>query len=147
MSFRFDSEIATPGVSHSESVCTRANPWEADCPSRQILNLVADKWALLLLPLLQDAPRRNAELMRGARGISQKMLTQTLRGLEQHGLVARRDHAEMPPRVEYALTPLGRSLAGALGALDTWVEDHYPAVDAARQRYTRPRPPSERRMP
>lgn len=128
-------------------VCTKANPWDAGCPSRQILSLVADKWVMLLLPLLQDGPRRNAELLRGAQGISQKMLTQTLRALEQHGLITRHDFGEVPPRVEYALTPLGTSLATTLGALDAWVVDHFAEVDAAHRGYRRPRTPSRMRTP
>jgi DNA-binding HxlR family transcriptional regulator len=84
-------------------------------------------------------------LLRGAEGISQKMLTQTLRALEQHGLLARRDYGEVPPRVEYALTPLGASLAKTMRALDAWVVDHFSEVAAARQRYRRPLTPSRMR--
>ena len=138
---------APPPPARAAPVCTRANPWDADCPSREILRLVADKWVLLLLPLLEGGPRRHAELLRGAGGISQKMLTQTLRTLEQHGLVTRRDYREVPPRVDYALTPLGASLAQTLGALDAWVVAHYAAVDAARRGYRRPRTPSPTRTP
>lgn len=100
---------------------------------------------MLILPLLEAGPRRNADLLRGAQGISQKMLTQTLRALEQHGLVRRRDYREVPPRVDYALTPLGASLAHTLGALDAWVVDHFAEVDSARRKYRRPRPPSQMR--
>jgi DNA-binding HxlR family transcriptional regulator len=75
------------------------------------------------------------------------MLTQTLRALEQHGLVARRDYQEVPPRVDYALTPLGASLARTLGALDAWVVDHFTEVTAARRGYRRPRTPSPTRTP
>jgi len=126
-------------------VCARANPWDAGCPSRLILALVADKWVLLILPLLEAGPRRNADLLRGAQGISQKMLTQTLRALEQHGLVTRHDYREVPPRVDYTLTSLGRSLARTLGALDAWVVDHFAEVDLARRKYRRPRTPSQMR--
>lgn len=126
-------------------VCTRANPWDAGCPSRQILSLVADKWVLLLLPLLESGPKRNAELMRGVDGISQKMLTQTLRALEEHGLITRRDYGEVPPRVEYSLTPIGRSLTKTLDAVDAWVVSNFDRVTAARQGYRRPRPPSRAR--
>ena len=79
----------------------------------------------LLIPLLRKGPRRNGELMRSIAGVSQKMLTQTLRDLERHGLIARRDYAEVPPRVEYALTPLGDSLAKTIVALDDWVIRNY----------------------
>lgn len=134
------SESNTP--SGPASVCSRANPWDAGCPSRQILELVAGKWVLLLLPLLESGPRRNAELLRAAEGISQKMLVQTLRGLEQHGIVTRHDFSEVPPRVEYALTPLGASLAQTVRGLDAWVVEHFADVTAAQQQYQRPPAPS-----
>jgi DNA-binding HxlR family transcriptional regulator len=101
------------------------DPWSDTCPSRDVIGLLASKWVLLLIPLLRRGPRRNGDLMRRVAGVSQKMLTQTLRDLESHGLVARRDYAEVPPRVEYALTPLGDSLAKTIAALDDWVVRHY----------------------
>ena len=127
------------------TVCTLPNPWSAGCPSREVLDLLADKWVLLLVPLLENGPRRNAELLRGAEGISQKMLAQTLRALVRHGLVSRRDFGEIPPRVEYTLTPLGKSLSDTLGALDAWVVAHFREIDSARRRYERPRTPSRMR--
>jgi len=102
-----------------------ADPWSDTCPSRDVLGLLASKWVALLIPLLRKGPRRNGELMRSIAGVSQKMLTQTLRDLERHGLIARRDYAEVPPRVEYALTPLGDSLAKTIVALDDWVIRNY----------------------
>ena len=108
-----------------------ADPWSDTCPSRDVLGLLASKWVALLIPLLRRGPRRNGELMRGIAGISQKMLTQTLRELERHGLIARRDYAEVPPRVEYALTALGESLAKTIVALDDWVIRHYDRMTAA----------------
>jgi len=102
-----------------------ADPWSDSCPSRDVLGLLASKWVALLIPLLRKGPRRNGELMRSIAGVSQKMLTQTLRDLERHGLIARRDYAEVPPRVEYALTPLGDSLAKTIVALDDWVIRNY----------------------
>lgn len=108
------------------------DPWNAACPSRAVIGLLADKWVLLLVPLLRRGPQRNGDLLRGAEGVSQKMLTQTLRELERHGLVARHDYREVPPRVEYTLTPLGHSLADAVVALDDWVVRHYyEMADAA----------------
>ena len=101
------------------------DPWSDSCPSRDVIGLLASKWVLLLIPLLRRGPRRNGDLMRGIAGVSQKMLTQTLRDLERHGLVARRDYLEVPPRVEYALTPLGDSLAKTIASLDDWVIRHY----------------------
>jgi DNA-binding HxlR family transcriptional regulator len=103
----------------------KANPWNASCPSREVIDMLASKWVLLLIPLLRGGPKRNGELIRGVPGVSQKMLTQTLRELERFGLIARRDFAEIPPKVEYRLTPLGNSLAKAITTLDDWVIRHY----------------------
>lgn len=108
----------------------KADPWSADCPSRKILELISGKWTFLVIPLLRKGPLRNGDLMRGVPGISQKMLTQTLRDLETGGLVYRRDYGEVPPRVEYGLSPLGRSLAQILTVLDEWVIRHYDALSA-----------------
>jgi len=108
------------------------DPWSDSCPSRDVIGLLASKWVLLLIPLLRRGPRRNGDLMRGIAGVSQKMLTQTLRDLERHGLVARRDYLEVPPRVEYALTPLGDSLARTITSLDDWVIRHYYDMAKAR---------------
>ncbi|MBX6333559.1 MAG: helix-turn-helix transcriptional regulator [Gemmatimonadaceae bacterium] len=127
------------------AVCVRANPWDAGCPSRQVLDLVANKWVLLILPLLRERPHRNAELLRGVEGISQKVLTQTLRALEPHGLVSRRDFGVSPPRVEYRLTALGLSLADTMAQLDDWVVEHFADIRAARERYERPPTPSPMR--
>lgn len=134
--------LPKPAARRSAPACVRANPWDAGCPSRQILSLIADKWVLLVLPLLTQGPLRNGDLLRRVEGISQKMLTQTLRDLEQHGLVGRVDHGEVPPRVDYHLTALGASLAETLGTLDQWVVEHFPAVTAARAQYQRPKTPS-----
>jgi len=94
--------------------------------------LLASKWVLLLFPLLDKGPRRNAELLRLIDGISQKMLTETLRELEAHGLVARRDYRTVPPKVDYRLTDLGKSLARIIGSLDRWVIAHYYEMAGAR---------------
>src|SRR5712692_9579822 len=101
------------------------DPWSDTCPSRDVISLLASKWVLLLIPLLRRGPQRNGGLMRAMGGVSQKMLTQTLRELGDHGLIARRDYGEVPPRVEYTLTPLGDSLAKTITALDDWVIRHY----------------------
>ena len=107
------------------TVKPKVNPWDPSCPSRAVIDLLASKWVLLLVPLLRRAPKRNGDLMRGIPGVSQKMLTQTLRDLERSGLVTRHDFGEVPPRVEYALTPLGNSLAKAITTFDDWVIRHY----------------------
>jgi DNA-binding HxlR family transcriptional regulator len=102
----------------------------ADCPARRVLGLLAEKWALLVIHALAEGERRPGALRRRIGGISEKMLVQTLRRLEQHGLVSRASFAEVPPRVEYALTPLGWSLSSVVTALDRWVEDHALDMDA-----------------
>jgi|SRR5688572_1147579 DNA-binding HxlR family transcriptional regulator len=111
----------------------RANPFNASCPSQDILALIGGKWSMLLLCVLNEGPVRTGELARRAGGISQKMLTQTLRELERHGIVRRRDYGEVPPRVEYSLTPLGRSLAGLVRQIETWVETNYSRMTRVAQ--------------
>lgn len=111
------------------------NVYEADCPTRHVLDLVADKWATLIIGLLADRTLRFAELQRQIGGISQKMLTQTLRDLERDGLVQRTIYAQVPPRVEYTLTPLGQTLREPIAAIIQWSEDHIDAVTAAQKHY------------
>lgn len=113
----------------------KANPFNADCPSQDILALIGSKWSMLLMCILRDGPTRPGELARRAGGISQKMLTQTLRELERHGIVSRHDHGTVPPRVEYALTPLGESLASLVGQIESWVKSHYPRLTSAARSY------------
>jgi DNA-binding HxlR family transcriptional regulator len=112
-----------------------ANPFNAMCPSQDILALIGSKWSMLLLCILGDGPIRSGELGRRAGGISQKMLTQTLRELERHGIVSRRDYGEVPPRVEYSLTPLGRSLAQLVQRIEEWVESNYSKMTRVAQSY------------
>ncbi|MDA0219447.1 MAG: helix-turn-helix domain-containing protein [Proteobacteria bacterium] len=112
-----------------------ADVFSAQCPSRRVLELLAEKWALLVVHRLAGGPARTAALRRSIGGISEKMLIQTLRRLEQHGFVVRRAFAEVPPRVEYELTPLGASLSEPIRALDRWVEVHHGEIDAARRAY------------
>lgn len=102
---------------------------------RQALALIADKWSVLVITTLAGGSRRYNALRRELDGISQKMLTQTLRDLECNGLVARTVYPDMPPRVEYDLTPLGQTLVEALMVLRDWANEHYHEVEAARQRY------------
>lgn len=110
----------------------KIDPCEADCPSRDILDLIGDRWSLLLLLVIAQGVHRNGELKRRIGGISQKMLTQTLRALEANGLVERRDFQTVPPHVEYHLTNLGVSLGAALTPLFGWIEREFDAVVAAR---------------
>lgn len=113
----------------------QADVYSKDCPSRAALELVASKWVLLIIPFLAAKPVRNNELMRRVQGISQKMLTQTLRELERNGLVARIDYQSVPPRVEYQLTEMGRSLSQALLPVDQWAEKHHARLTVARQAF------------
>lgn len=98
------------------------NIFNALCPSRRVMALLAEKWTLLVVGQLANGPMRTAELRRSVDGVSEKMLIQTLRKLESFGLVSRRSYPELPPRVEYRLTPLGRSLARVTGLFGRWIE-------------------------
>jgi len=111
------------------------NAYQAACPTRLMLNRIADKWTVLVLGLLETETKRFSTLQRQIGGISQKMLTQTLRGLERDGLIARTVYPEVPPRVEYAITPLGKTLVGLLAALRVWSETHIDEVQEAQNRY------------
>jgi DNA-binding HxlR family transcriptional regulator len=111
--------------------------WDSrqDCEVRQILDRIADKWSLLVIALLDDRTMRFSELRCAIDGISQRMLTTTLRHLERDGLVRRTVHAVVPPRVDYELTPLGVGLHHTIQALVTWTEEHQHEIAAARTRY------------
>jgi DNA-binding HxlR family transcriptional regulator len=113
----------------------RFDPNIAACPSRQALDRIGDRWTILVVLALADGPKRFTELARQIEGVSQKMLTQTLRGLERDGLVTRTVHATVPPRVDYELTALGRTLNGPITAVQQWALDHIPDVLAAREAY------------
>jgi DNA-binding HxlR family transcriptional regulator len=102
----------------------RPDVFDPNCGSRRLLQLIADKWAALVVYALASGPLRHGQLRRLLGGVSQKMLTQTLRGLEERGLVARTVYPVVPPHVEYALTELGESLRPVLTALCTWSEEH-----------------------
>ena len=112
-----------------------SNPYSSDCPTRMILDRVADKWAVLVLGLLMDTPVRFNQLRRTIEGISQKMLSQTLKSLERDGLVSRKAIATVPVTVEYAITPLGQTLAATVDALRVWAETHMEEVTVSQQRY------------
>jgi DNA-binding HxlR family transcriptional regulator len=109
--------------------------FDATCSARHALELISSKWAMLILPALAEGPMRNGDLMRRIGGISQKVLTETLRDLERNGLVIREDRRTMPLHVDYRLSALGQSLSEALIVLDRWAERNFPALDAARERY------------
>jgi DNA-binding HxlR family transcriptional regulator len=111
--------------------------WDSreDCEVRQILDRLADKWSLLVIALLDDRTMRFTELRRRIDGISQRMLTVTLRQLERDGMVLRTVHPVVPPRVDYELTPLGRSLHATVQSLVVWTEAHQADIAEARGRY------------
>lgn len=111
------------------------NVYDADCPTRRVLDLIADKWTALIIGLLEHEPKRFSHLQRGIGGISQKMLAQTLRSMERDGLVQRSVYAEVPPRVEYQLTPLGRTLIEPIAVIRTWAETHINAVSKSQTEY------------
>jgi DNA-binding HxlR family transcriptional regulator len=105
------------------------------CPVREILDRVGDKWSVLVVALLRDGARRFSELRRAIDGISQRMLTLTLKGLERDGLVTRTVYATVPPRVDYELTPLGHTLLKPITALADWADENRPAIMEARRRF------------
>lgn len=108
---------------------------DAACEVRNTLDLVGDKWSLLAVGLLESGPVRFSQLRREMPGISQRMLTRTLRRLERDGLVSRTVYPTNPPSVEYALTELGRSLSVAIRPLVEWAVAHYLDLSEARQVY------------
>ncbi|WP_460341290.1 winged helix-turn-helix transcriptional regulator [Actinoallomurus acanthiterrae] len=105
------------------------------CPTRQVIDRIGDKWSVLVILHLARGGMRFTELRDSVRGVTPKVLTRTLRALERDGLVSRRVYAEVPPRVEYALTDLGRSLTGPLDVLRTWAEENITAITCSRERY------------
>lgn len=105
------------------------------CPTRDVLSRLADKWALLVLGCLERGPHRFNNLRRSIRGITQKMLTQTLRKLERDGLISREIFPTVPVTVEYRLSPLGQTLTQTVSLLTLWVEDNMDAMSAAQWAY------------
>jgi DNA-binding HxlR family transcriptional regulator len=111
------------------------NAFDADCPTRELLDELSDKWVCLVLAALEDGPQRHSELRRRLTGVSQKMLTQTLRSLERDGVITRTVIASVPVRVDYELTPLGVSLTSVVHAVKRWAEANMDAVAVAREEY------------
>jgi len=107
----------------------------AGCPLRDVLDRVGDKWSVLVVVLLKDGKLRFSDLRRSVEGISQRMLTHTLRQLERDGLVERTVYPSVPVRVEYELTVLGRTLIEPLAALAQWAENHRGVILSARDAY------------
>jgi DNA-binding HxlR family transcriptional regulator len=107
------------------------------CRARAVLQRVGDKWSMYVIDLLGQGTMRFSELHRAVDGITARMLTVTLRGLERDGIVTRTIHPVIPPRVEYALTPMGLTLLDAIGALVSWADSHLPEISAAQAAYDR----------
>jgi DNA-binding HxlR family transcriptional regulator len=105
------------------------------CPIREVLDRIGDKWSVLVVGFLANGPKRFTELKRSIEGISQRMLTLTLRGLERDGLVTRTVFPTIPPRVDYDLTPLGRTLLDPIMALASWAAENRGAIQDARASY------------
>lgn len=121
---RFPSPGSPEAAQHTECIVVR-----------EILDRVGDKWSVLVIGLLGEQGLRFSELRRSIEGISQRMLTLTLRQLERDGIVSRTVHATVPPRVDYALTPLGESVLEPLAALTKWAQAHGTDVAEARRAY------------
>jgi DNA-binding HxlR family transcriptional regulator len=120
----------------SRELACRWNVLSAACPTRQVLGRVADKWTMLVISALTDEEvLRFSELRRRVEGVTQKVLTQTLRGLERDGLITRTVYPTVPVTVEYRLTTLGHSLAAAVSVIKTWAYEHIEEVERARDRF------------
>ncbi|UFS60586.1 winged helix-turn-helix transcriptional regulator [Subtercola endophyticus] len=111
------------------------DPYTRDCPTRQVLDRIGDRWTVLIVGSLSGGTLRFSEIRKTVYGISQKMLTQTLRGLERDGLVTRTIYPQIPPKVEYQLTPAGATLVPLLGSLQEWAKEHMSVIIDARNEY------------
>lgn len=118
-----------------DTVAAPANIFDPDCPSRVVFARIGDKWASLVIQVLADGPRRFSELRAMVSVVTPKVLTQTLRALERDGLLKRTVFAQVPPRVDYELTPLGQTLLEPLAALRLWAESNVGTMLAARGAY------------
>jgi DNA-binding HxlR family transcriptional regulator len=127
------SLTAAATATGAAAATTGAEP--TTCRAREVLQRVGDKWSVLAIDLLGQGTMRFTELHRAIDGITARMLTVTLRGLERDGIVTRTIHPVIPPRVEYALTPMGRTLLNTIGQLVSWTDSHLPEIEAARAAY------------
>jgi DNA-binding HxlR family transcriptional regulator len=109
--------------------------FDPECPTRVVLDRLGDKWTVLVVALLEDGPLRFTQLRDRIGGVAPKVLTETLRSLERDGLVTRTVFAQVPPRVDYELTEVGRSLAEPLDLLRDWAEVHVSSILESRRRY------------
>ena len=127
--------MTTTAMQRREQDKLAYDAYMASCPTRQVMSTIGDKWSALLVNALAGGPRRHGELARTVAGVSQKMLTQTLRTLERDGLVTRSITPTVPVRVDYELTELGQSLVPVLQQLKHWSETHIEQVLAARESF------------
>lgn len=125
-------------VTTQEGSALCGDPYRAGCSTRRILDRIGDRWTVLIVGVLGEGDARFSQLRRRIDGISQKMLTQTLRALERDGLVLRTVYPEVPVRVEYALTDAGRTLLEPLYALQQWSIEHLGDVSASQDAYDKP---------
>lgn len=129
------SPVKKAREAHQVSPAKPPDPYSATCPTRMVLDRIADKWTVLVLALLDAGPMRFNQLRRCVDGLSQKMLSQTVKALERDGLITRQAFATVPVTVEYAITPLGRTLARALAPISDWAITNFAEVARARARY------------
>ena len=113
----------------------RGDAFDPDCPTRVVLDRIGDKWTVLVIGSLVDGSLRFSELRARIGGVAPKVLTQTLRAMERDGLLTRTVHAQVPPRVDYELTPLGASLTAPIATLTDWAESHLVQILGARRTY------------
>ena len=113
------------------------NVYDQNCPTRLVLDRIADKWTVLIVGRLAIGTHRFGELRRDITGISPKVMTQKLRDLERDGIITRKIYASVPPKVEYRLTPLGQTLIGLLDSIRVWAESHIETVLEAQTEYDR----------
>ena len=121
-------------VTH-ESDSFRGDAFDPECPTRVVLDRIGDKWTVLVISALEGGSLRFSELRARIGGVAAKVLTQTLRAMERDGLLTRTVHAQVPPRVDYELTPLGASLTGPIATLTDWAETHLSLILASRESY------------
>lgn len=130
------NQITPVTPTHTDVTPASRAPAHGDCKGvSSVLARVGDKWSVLVIMILETGPRRFNEIKRMVGGISQRMLTLTLRGLERDGLVTRTVFPTIPPRVDYELTDLGRSLGKPVQALGAWAFAHMPQIEKARDRF------------
>jgi len=131
------AKVLPPAVTLKRKTAKGRRPsvYDRSCPARLVIDHLADKWAVLIIAQLANGTMRFAELLRAIDGVSQKMLTVTLRDLERDGLVSRKLYASVPPKVEYSLTPLGASLSNKVEELCRWAEANMEQIVKAREKF------------